>query len=166
MTPKIALLACGGTLDKDYDALSGELTFSQSHLPTLLQQANHQLDLRLEVVMLKDSLEMDDTDREALYQACFNSPEKAVVITHGTDTLTDSANYLAARHQHMADKTLILTGAMRPFRLGESDAAFNLGGALMAAQITRPGVYIAMNGRLFSAGSVAKNRALGVFEAP
>lgn len=159
----IALLACGGTLDKDYNALNGELDFSQSHLPELLKQARQQLNLRLETLMLKDSLDMTQADREQVLKACLKAPENQIVITHGTDTLTQTAEFLA--DQIDTKKTIVLTGAMRPFRLGESDASFNLGAALMAVQTTRPGVYIVMNGRLFEAHQVQKNRQLGVFEA-
>lgn len=163
----IALLACGGTIDKDYNVLNGELDFAQSYLPELLKQARHQLNLRLETLMLKDSLDMTQADRECILNACLNAPENLIVITHGTDTLTQTAEYL---EQHLTDqispqKTIVLTGAMRPFRLAESDASFNLGSALMAVQATRPGVYIVMNGRLFEANQVKKNRQLGVFEA-
>lgn len=160
----IALLICGGTLDKDYNPQKGELGFSQTHLPELLAQAQQYLPLNLKTVMLKDSLEMDQTDREQLYQACIDCAEPAIVITHGTDTMTDSADYLLSQIQTLANKTIVLTGAMRPFRLGESDASFNLGAALMAAQTTRPGVYICMSGQLFNAGQVKKNHSLGRFE--
>lgn len=162
----IALLACGGTIDKDYNALNGELDFAQSYLTELLKQARHQLNLRLETLMLKDSLDMTQADRECILNACLNASENLIVITHGTDTLTQTAEYL---DQHLTDqispqKTIVLTGAMRPFRLAESDASFNLGAALMAVQITRPGVYVCMNGQLFKAHQVKKNRELGVFE--
>lgn len=165
----IALLACGGTLDKDYHALNGELTFSQSHLPALLSQANHQLPLRLETLILKDSLDMTLADRQAIWQACLNADEDQIIITHGTDTLSQTAEFLADQmaltNQKMAHKVIVLTGAMRPFRLGESDASFNIGTAIMAVQTTQPGVYIAMNGRLFNAYQVQKNRERGFFES-
>lgn len=158
----IALIACGGTIDKDYNALNGELEFTQTYLTELLKQARHQLDLRLETLMLKDSLDMTQVDRKRVLEACLNAPEQQIVITHGTDTLTQTAEFLA--DQIGTQKTIVLTGAMRPFRLAESDASFNLGAALMAVQTTRPGVYIVMNGRLFEARQVHKNRQLGVFE--
>lgn len=160
----IALLACGGTFDKDYDPMSGELVFANTHLPEVLAQGNQQLTLRLEVVMLKDSLQMDDQDRRKLLNACCAATESHIVITHGTDTMTESAAMLIAHKAQLADKTLVFTGAMRPFRLGHSDAGFNLGSALMAVQLAAPGVYIAMNGRLLAADNAVKNRALGVFE--
>lgn len=165
MKTDIALLVCGGTLDKDYDPLKGELTFSETHLPQLLSQAHHQLALRLDVVMLKDSLDMDQQDRRNLYQACLDAPESQLVITHGTDTLSESARFLFQQAEQLAEKTIVLTGAMRPFRLGDSDASFNLGAALMAVQISRPGIYVCMNGRLFNGHQVQKNRQRGLFEA-
>jgi L-asparaginase len=166
MKPSITLLACGGTIDKDYNPLTGELVFQYSHLPEMLSQSNHQLVIQLQTLMLKDSLEMDEQDREQLYQACLACESQLIVITHGTDTLTDSAEYLNARFEHLNNKTLVLTGAMRPFKLGNSDALFNLGTACMAVQLCEPGAYICMNGQLFSAGKVTKNRALGIFVSP
>lgn len=159
----ISLIICGGTLDKDYDSLTGELIFTQTCLPQLLAQANHTLDLQLHTVMQKDSLMMTDLDREKLYQACLLTPHQRIIITHGTDTMPESAAYLAKHYSALTGKTIILTGAMRPFKLGQSDAEFNLGTALMAVQLAKPQVYIAMNGRLFNAEQVNKDRQLGVF---
>jgi L-asparaginase len=163
-TRALALLACGGTFDKDYDPISGELVFSDSHVPEVLAQANPQLALRLEVVMLKDSLQMDDQDRRKLLDACCAARESHIVITHGTDTMTDSAKLLRAYDAQLTNKTIVFTGAMRPFRLSNSDAGFNLGCAIIAAQLAPPGIYIAMNGRLLSAEDAEKNRKLGIFE--
>jgi L-asparaginase len=163
MKPSLTLLACGGTIDKDYNPITGELVFQDSYLPEMLIQSNHQLDIQLKTIMLKDSLEMDTQDREQLYQACLACENQLIVITHGTDTLTDSAEYINARSDKLNAKTLVFTGAMRPYKLGSSDALFNLGAALMAAQISQQGVYICMNGQLFSAGQVTKNRQLGIF---
>ncbi len=159
----MTILACGGTLDKDYDPLTGELVFSQSHLPVLLAQANHTLALSVNQLMLKDSLVMDNTDRDAIYQACLADQNRHIVITHGTDTMPETTRYLADRQATLADKTLVLTGAMRPFQLGQSDASFNLGAALMAVQLLPPGVYLVMNGQVFSADHVQKDRTRGVF---
>lgn len=164
MKTNIALLICGGTLDKDYAPISGELTFSQTHLPEILNQANSLLAIRQQVVMLKDSLEMDAADRDMLHQACINSSEQKIVITHGTDTMTLSAQRLLQDMTQLANKTIVFTGAMRPFRLGDSDASFNLGCALMAAQTAPAGVWITMHGQLFNANAVHKNRAIGQFE--
>ncbi|SFR50287.1 asparaginase domain-containing protein [Thiomicrospira sp. ALE5] len=159
----LTLLVCGGTLDKDYDPLTGELTFSQSHLPKLLAEANHTLNITLTNVMLKDSLAMNDADRERVYQACSAAINSKIVITHGTDTMPHTAAYLAERIDQLKNKTLVITGAMRPFQLGQSDASFNLGSALMAAQLLPAGVYIAMNGQIFLANQVQKDRSRGVF---
>ena len=159
----IGLLITGGTLDKDYNAISGSLDFSQTHLMTLLNQANVSLSIQSEVLMLKDSLEMTLQDRQTILTACLASPCQRLVITHGTDTLTDTAAFLLDSALPQS-KTVVLTGAMRPFQLGQSDAAFNLGSALMAAQLTNNGIYIAMNGELFPATLTQKNRQQGVFE--
>lgn len=159
----IQLVVTGGTIDKDYNTLTGELVFDETHLPKMLKQANCTLTIDLQTLMLKDSLEMTDADRDAILQACINSQYQKLVITHGTDTMIDSALHLAD-DERLADKTIVLTGAMRPFQLGRTDALFNLGSALMACQLSSAGVYIAMNGDLFSPHHLVKNRKLGVFE--
>ncbi len=160
--PPIQLFITGGTIDKQYQETSGELIFPNSHLPIMLQEANVTLAIETTVLMQKDSLEITDEDREKIYQACIDTPQQKIVITHGTDTMVNTALTL---HQYEAlqHKTIVLTGAMRPFMLGHSDANFNLGTALMAVQLAQPGVYIAMNGQLFSAHQVQKNRQLGLF---
>lgn len=160
----LLLLVTGGTLDKDYLATSGELSFSDTHLPQMLAQAQVTLDIEIETLMLKDSLEMTEQDRQQILQACQNSSANQVVITHGTDTMTDTADYLNDHFQSL-EKTIVLTGAMRPHKLVNSDALFNLGTAIMAAQTSKPGIFIAMNGQLFDAGNVRKNRTKGLFEA-
>lgn len=159
----IGLLITGGTLDKDYNTLTGHLEFSQTHLPKLFQQANITLPIQSEVLMLKDSLEMTHEDRQLILNACLESPCQRLVITHGTDTMAETANCLL-NSQLAQSKTVVLTGAMRPFQLGDSDAAFNLGSALMAAQLAPNGIYIAMNGELFPAAITQKNRQQGIFE--
>lgn len=159
----ILLLVTGGTLDKDYDAISGELGFSNTHLPLMLSQANVSSEIVIEPLMLKDSLEMMQEDREKIAQACLDAPQNQIVITHGTDTMTDTASYLNAIPE-LNHKTLVLTGAMRPFMLGNSDASFNLGSAIMAANLSPQGVYIVMNAMRFDVDNVHKNRSLGVFE--
>jgi len=161
---KIQLFITGGTLDKDYQTTTGELVFTQTHVDTLLNQANLTLPINIKTLMLKDSLEMTDSDREYIYQACLNSNAKYIVITHGTDTMVETARYLQQTNT-LNTKTIILTGAMRPFMLGNSDASFNMASALMAAQLASSGIYITMNGQLFNADSVHKNRELGQFES-
>lgn len=161
--PKLTLIVTGGTLDKDYQTSTGALVFSETHLPDMLRQANTTLAVETRVLMLKDSLEMTDLDRDEIAQACREAETETIVITHGTDTMAETALALSEKPE-LSDKTIVLTGAMRPFRLGESDACFNLGAALMAAQLAENGVYIAMNGELFEASRVMKNRQKGVFE--
>lgn len=159
----IGLLITGGTLDKDYNELSGNLEFSKTHLPILLDQANITLATQPEVLMLKDSLEMTSEDRQLILNACLASSCQRLVITHGTDTMAETAEYLLNSSLPLS-KTIVLTGAMRPFQLGQSDASFNIGSALMACQLANTGIYIAMNGELFNASEVQKNRQDGVFE--
>ncbi len=157
----IQLFITGGTLDKDYDPMSGELIFPDSCVPQMLQQANSTLEITIDVLMQKDSLEMTTADRKSIIQACQDTPLTHIVITHGTDTMVETAQALA---QARLNKTIVLTGAMRPHRLGQSDALFNLGAALMAVQLAEKGTWIAMNGQLFPAARAQKNRQLGRFE--
>ncbi len=159
----IQLLITGGTLDKDYQATTGELVFTDTHIHELLTEANSTLNLIPKTLMLKDSLEMTESDRETIAQACIQSPQKQIVITHGTDTMTETALYLS-KVTELRNKTIVLTGAMRPYKLGRSDASFNIASALMSVQLAKNGVYITMNGRLFNANNVIKNRLLGQFE--
>ena len=158
----IHLLITGGTLDKDYDALTGELSFPGTVVPLMLQQANVTQPVTTTVLMQKDSLEMTDADRLRIAEALEASEHGRIVITHGTDTMAETGRFLAARPT-LAQKTIVLTGAMRPHRLGRSDALFNLGTALMAVQLASPGVWIAMNGRLLPAIGATKDRSRGVF---
>jgi len=160
--PPIQLFITGGTLDKQYQETTGELIFPNTHLPIMLQEANSTLAIETVVLMQKDSLDITDADREKICQACIDTPQQTIVITHGTDTMVNTALALS-KHQALKHKTIVLTGAMRPFMLGHSDASFNLGSALMAVQLAQPGVYIAMNGQLFCAHKVQKNRQLGLF---
>ncbi len=157
----IHLLITGGTLDKDYDPISGELIFPGSCVPEMLEQARSRVPVEKTVLMQKDSLEMTDVDRQRILQACQNSPHERIVITHGTDTMTETARVLM---EAALDKVIVLTGAMRPHRLGRSDALFNLGSAIMAAQLAPKGVWIAMNGQVLPAARAQKNRQLGRFE--
>lgn len=159
----IQLFITGGTIDKQYDIRTGELSFPPTSLPELLSEAYCTLTISSQVLMQKDSLQMDDADRSQIEQACLNSEFNHIVITHGTDTMVETALRLQANAALVA-KTIILTGAMRPFKLGHSDGSFNLGSALMAVQLAKPGIWIAMNGQLFGAGQVLKNRALGEFQ--
>jgi L-asparaginase len=157
----IRILATGGTLDKNYDKLSGELTFGEnSHLGELLEQARCTAEVVVETVMLKDSLDMGPQDRELIFQRCRDCAEDRVVITHGTDTMTDTAAFIG---DSLPDKTVVLVGAMIPYSFVISDALFNLGFALAAVQTLPRGCYVAMNGRVFDWSNVEKNRQEGVF---
>jgi L-asparaginase len=165
-TQPIQLFITGGTIDKQYQATTGKLNFPTTHLPQLLQEANSTLDIQVQVLMQKDSLEMTDLDRELIDQACSNCKSQMIVITHGTDTMVETALSLL-KHvitHKSSNKTIVLTGSMRPFMLQHSDASFNIGAALMAVQLAPAGVYICMNGQLFNAGEVKKDKPQGLFK--
>jgi len=157
----VRIFITGGTFDKEYNELNGQLFFKDTHMADLLKLGRCRIETIIEKLMLIDSLEMTDTDRDLMVARCRDCPETKIVITHGTDTMTDSAKILAAA---INNKTIILTGAMIPIAFGSSDGLFNLGSALAYAQALQPGVYIAMNGRFFPFDNVRKNRATGVFE--
>ncbi|WP_434478143.1 asparaginase domain-containing protein [Gemmatimonas sp.] len=157
----VRVFVTGGTFDKEYDELTGTLHFDETHLTEMLQRGRCMIDVSVEVLMMIDSLEMKESHRVRIVQACREAVETQIVITHGTDTMVDTAQLLA---EQLPGKTIVLTGAMVPYAFGSSDGLFNLGSALSFAQTLPPGVYIAMNGRYFTAGNVAKNRDVGVFE--
>jgi L-asparaginase len=158
----IRIVVTGGTFDKEYDELTGNLRFLDTQLPKLLELGRCQLDCRITTLMLKDSLDMNDDDRALIAGFCRDAEETRVVITHGTDTMTATAQVLARK---VPDKTIVLTGAMIPCSFGASDGPFNIGGALAAVQVLPAGIYIAMNGQVFPWHNVRKNRELGRFEA-
>jgi L-asparaginase len=162
MSDAIRVLVTGGTFDKEYDELAGRLYFKQTHLPEMLKLARCRLDVRVETLLMIDSLEMSDDQRAEVVERCRSCPERRVVITHGTDTMADTAR---AVERAGLGKTVILTGAMIPYAFGSSDGLFNLGGALALASVLPPGVHVAMNGQVFAASRVRKNRETGVFEA-
>ena len=157
----LRIFITGGTFDKEYDEIDGRLFFKDSHLPEMLALGRCKLDVELQILMMVDSLEMTDADRELIVEQCRATPHKRIVITHGTDTMEVTGRALAAQ---IEDKTIVLTGAMIPYKFGSSDGLFNLGSALAFAQTLAPGVYVAMNGRCFPADRVRKNRQTGVFE--
>jgi L-asparaginase len=157
----IRILITGGTIDKEYNPLRGELTFSRSHLSNMLDQVRCRVRFILEEIMLKDSLEMRGEDREEILKRCTNCSENNVVVTHGTDTMVETARFLG---KNLKGKTLVLVGAMIPYAFGASDALFNLGCAFSAVQTLPPGVYVTMNGKIFSWNNVRKNRESGEFE--
>ncbi|MFA5134192.1 MAG: asparaginase [Patescibacteria group bacterium] len=157
----IKIFLTGGTFDKEYNELDGTLSFKKTHLSEILKLGRCRLDVKVETLMLIDSLDMTEADRNLIVRRCAEEPCKSIVITHGTDTMVDTARALAAKK---LDKIIVLTGAMVPYKFGSSDALFNLGSALAFAQTLKPGVYVAMNGRYFRWNKVRKNRAIGEFE--
>ncbi len=158
----IQVFITGGTFDKEYNELNGALYFKETHVQEMLEKGRSRLELQTETLFMKDSLEFTDLDREKIQAACAAATSNRILITHGTDTMTQTAEYLAMRVQ---DKTIVLTGAMIPYKFGSSDGMFNLGSALAFVQLLPPGVYISMNGKIFPAGQVRKNLARGEFEA-
>jgi L-asparaginase len=157
----VRIFVTGGTFDKEYDELRGALHFRQTHIDEMLRRGRCHLTVAVEVLMMLDSLEMTDEDRARIVAACQQCPDDQIVISHGTDTMVETARALAGS---APGKTIVLTGAMVPYAFGSSDGLFNLGSALSFVQTLPPGVYIAMNGRWFPWDGVRKNRNRGVFE--
>lgn len=160
----LRIIATGGTFDKHYNELNGVLGFADSHLPEVIKRARLTVPIELEVVSMLDSLDMQDADRQKVLAACQAAPDQAIVIVHGTDTMRETAQVLGAA-PGTSDKTIVFTGAMIPYEIANSDALFNFGFACGVAQVLPPGVYVAMNGQVFSWDNVTKNRAAGVFQA-
>jgi L-asparaginase len=157
----IRIVVTGGTFDKTYDEIKGKLSFGATHLPEMLRLGRSRVETTIETLMMIDSLDMTDADRARIVAACAGCPENRIVITHGTDTMVETARAVA---QDVTGKTIVLTGAMVPYAFGSSDGLFNLGSALSLAEVLPPGVYIAMNGQHFPWDRVRKNREAGVFE--
>lgn len=157
----IKIFVTGGTFDKEYDEISGSLFFKDTHLREMLDLGRCRLDVQIRTIMMIDSLDMTEADRSLIVENCRKAPEEQIVITHGTDTMVETASLIA---QRISNKTIILTGAMIPFAFGSSDGLFNLGSALSFVQVLPHGVYIAMNGHYFAWDNVRKNRGLGRFE--
>ncbi len=157
----IRIFITGGTFDKEYNELNGELYFKDTHLSELLEKGRSKVPVEIRTLMMVDSLEMSDEDRDLIAYQCNQCEETMIVITHGTDTMSETAKVLA---QKIKNKTVILTGAMIPIKFGSSDGLFNLGSALAFAQTLPHGVYVAMNGRYFNWDNVRKNKQTGVFE--
>ena len=158
----IRIFVTGGTFDKTYDEIRGQLSFGDTHLPEMLKLGRSRVDVSIRTLMMIDSLEMTDADRDLIVRNCQQCDDTCIVITHGTDTMVETAAALA---RGVSGKTIVLTGAMIPYAFGSSDGLFNLGSALSLVQVLKPGVYIAMNGRHFEWDKVRKNRETGVFEA-
>ena len=161
----IRIFVTGGTFDKEYNELTGALSFKDTHLPEMLRLGRNRVDVSVRTLMMIDSLEMSDADRDVIVAQCRQASETRLVITHGTDTMVDTAAALARALPPESGKTIVLTGAMIPYAFGSSDGLFNLGSALSFVQVLRPGVYLAMNGRCFEWDRVRKNKETGVFEA-
>ena len=157
----IRIIVTGGTFDKEYNELQGSLFFRKSHVAEMLRLGRCRLTVKVKTLLMIDSLCMTAAHRRRILKACVASPEKHIVITHGTDTMVETAKVLGPR---IGDKTVVLTGAMVPYKFGSSDGLFNLGSALSFAQSLPPGVYVAMNGRYFLWNNVRKNRRRGEFK--
>ena len=157
----IRIFITGGTFDKEYNELTGQLFFKDTHMNELLEKGRCNVPVQIRTLMMIDSLQMTDHDRDLIAHQCNQCEENRIVITHGTDTMGETAKLLA---QKVKDKTIVLTGAMIPIKFGSSDGLFNLGSALAFAQTLPAGVYVAMNGRYFNWDNVQKNKQTGVFE--
>ena len=157
----IRIVVTGGTFDKEYNELDGKLYFKDSHLPEMLALGRSKVDVAVRTLMMIDSLEMTEADRQIILAQCQKAKEERIVVTHGTDTMEVTAKVLGSA---ITDKTVVITGAMIPYKFGSSDGLFNLGSAIAFAQTLPHGVYIAMNGKRFTWNNVRKNRKTGEFE--
>ena len=158
----IRVFVTGGTFDKTYDEIAGRLAFGDTHLAEMLRLGRARVDVTVRTLMMIDSLDMTAADRELIVRNCQQAEESQIVITHGTDTMVETAAAIAGG---VTGKTIVLTGAMIPYAFGSSDGLFNLGSALSFVQVLPPGVYLAMNGRHFAWDKVRKNRTTGFFES-
>ena len=156
----LRIFVTGGTFDKEYDEITGNLFFKKTHLREMLDLGRAKIDINISTLMMKDSLEMDDNDRSLVVDNCSKTIESNIIITHGTDTMIDTATSIA---NAKLNKTIVLTGAMIPYKFGSSDGLFNLGAAIGFVQSLPNGVYIAMNGRYFHYDKVEKNKEIGEF---
>jgi len=157
----IKLLITGGTIDKQYDEVKYEMAFDDTHINEMLTQARSKVDIEVEKLMLLDSLDIDSVKRQHILEACASSEQTQIVITHGTSTIIETAELLG---QNLKGKTVVLVGAMIPYTIKNSDALFNLGAAITAVQILDAGVYVTMNGKVFSWDNISKNQNLWEFE--
>jgi L-asparaginase len=157
----IRIFVTGGTFDKEYNELTGDLYFKDTHVNEMLRLGRSNLDLSITTLMMIDSLDMNEEGRDAIAKACIDAPEEKILITHGTDTMAITAKILAEK---IKGKTIVLTGAMVPYKFGSSDGLFNLGSALAFVQTLPHGVYVAMNGKFFPGDKVRKNKESGQFE--
>jgi L-asparaginase len=158
----VRIFVTGGTFDKEYNEIDGTLYFKDTHVKELLDLGRCKINAAIRTLMMIDSLDMTDSDRDLIREHCKTCPESKIIITHGTDTMVDTARVLG--QSMIPGKTIVLTGALIPYKFGSSDGLFNLGGAIAFVQSLSPGVYIAMNGSYFSWNNVRKNREQGLFE--
>jgi len=158
----IKIIITGGTFGKEYNELTGQLFFKDTHLPEMLKLGRCTVDVSIETLLMIDSLEMNNEHRELICKKCNEAEEQQIIITHGTDTMPETASYL---FEKIRNKTVVLTGAMIPYKFGSSDGLFNLGSALSFVQTLSNGVYVAMNGKYFYANKVRKNKKTGLFES-
>jgi L-asparaginase len=157
----IRIIVTGGTFDKEYNELTGQLFFKDTHLSEMLVLGRSRLDVEVKTLMMIDSLDMTDMDRNLIVDHCLECETDKIIITHGTDTMSVTAGVLAS---NIKGKTIVITGAMIPYKFGSSDGLFNLGSAMAFVQTLPAGVYVAMNGKYFRAGNVRKNKQTGEFE--
>jgi L-asparaginase len=157
----IRIFVTGGTFDKEYNEITGQLFFKETHLPEMVTRSRVTPEVKVSTLMMIDSLDMTSAERIMIADRCKTTPEDKIIITHGTDTMAVTAAVLA---ENVKGKTIVLTGAMIPYKFGSSDGFFNLGCALAFVQSLSPGVYVAMNGRYFNWNNVRKNRQTGQFE--
>ena len=158
---RITIFVTGGTFDKEYNEITGELYFKDTHIREILDSGRSLLDIDIKKLMLIDSLKMTKKDRVEIAQNCAESKSRHIIITHGTDTMRKTAEVISKKN---LNKTIVFTGAMIPYKFGSSDGLFNLGCALAFVQSLPNGVYIAMNGKYFGWNEVQKNKHLGKFE--
>jgi L-asparaginase len=160
----IRIFVTGSTFDKQYNELAGTLTFKDTHVPEMLRLGRSRVEVSITTLMMIDSLEMTGENRGVVVERCRGADERRILVTHGTDTMIETARALAEALPMIGDKTVVLTGAMVPYAFGSSDGLFNLGSALSFVQVLPAGVYVAMNGRCFEWNRVRKNRATGIFD--
>jgi len=161
MNTEIKIFVTGGTFDKEYNEVNGQLYFKNTHLYEMLDMARGKVDLDIETLMMRDSLDMNDSNRQYIVNRCRDESHNRIMVTHGTDKMVQTAKAIA---EEVKDKTIVLTGAIIPYKFGSSDGLFNLGSALSFVQTLPAGVYIAMNGNYFHWDNVKKNKKLGIFE--
>jgi L-asparaginase len=159
---QIRLFITGGTFDKEYDLIHGRLYFTNSHVEEILQRGRNTTQVEVTQLMMMDSLDMGEAERQQIVSACATCTENRIIITHGTDTMVETGNALLAQQ---LNKTIVLTGAMIPYTFGSSDGLYNMGSAMAFVQTLPHGVYLAMNGRFYPANKVRKNKTTGYFEA-